>query len=358
MSDPTASNRPLAVVAWLMSFTQSTRICSVPAAIKVLKASLADDETSLQRFLNEARSAAQLVHSNIVQVYDVGRDGDIHFIAQEFIAGTNLRQFLAPTPSEDDRQPSTDAANQDDRQLPLPEALSILLQVLAALEKSAARGIVHRDIKPENIMLTADGVVKVTDFGLARTYLGDDPKLTRAGTTLGTPMYMSPEQIQDGAVDIRSDLYSLGVTLYHMLAGRPPFKGETQLALAMMHTQADVPDIRRFRHDIPESLCELLDRLLQKDPESRLPKSCRRDRVFATTPVGGSSRVLAGAYTAVASRGRACAVASHAGHYRPADRVKPAKLGVVVHNHRRCTTPVRVGRRDRDSGRIRHRVDC
>lgn len=256
-----------------------------PAAIKILKASLAADETNLQRFMNEARSAASLVHPNIVQVYDVGRDKELRYIAQEFIPGVNLRQYLASTPNEkgNKSESSTDSdGNQSpgrndvfdpttgDRQLSLTETLSILLQVLAALNKSESSGIVHRDIKPENIMLNQDGSVKVADFGLARTFLGDDPKLTRAGTTLGTPMYMSPEQIQGDNVDIRSDLYSLGITLYHMLAGRPPFVGETQLALAMMHTQAEVPDIEQFRPDTPPSLKRLLDRLLSKDPANRI----------------------------------------------------------------------------------------
>lgn len=265
-----------------------------PAALKILRASLATDQTNLQRFLNEARAAAALIHPNIVQVYDVGRDGDLHYIAQEFVPGTNLRQFLAApsTPSSTDmpelpQQPghSVDRPvasggsgarpievrdpDTGDRQLAITETLSILLQVLAALNKSASSGIVHRDIKPENIMLNEDGEVKVADFGLARTLLGDDPKLTRAGTTLGTPMYMSPEQIQGGTVDIRSDLYSLGVTLYHMLAGRPPFLGDTQLALAMKHTQAEVPDILQFRAEIPKSLVMLLERLLEKSPQDR-----------------------------------------------------------------------------------------
>ncbi len=207
-----------------------------PAAIKVLRPSLAADGANLQRFMQEARAAASLVHPNIVQVYDVGQqDQDestgqtsIRYIAQEYVAGTNLRQYL--------EQHGT---------LSIREALSVLLQTLAALNKSASAGIVHRDIKPENILLTADGDVKVTDFGLARL-LHDDPQLTRAGTTLGTPMYMSPEQLQDGEVDVRSDLYSLGVTLFHMLAGKPPFSGETPLALAMQHVQATPPNSMRF----------------------------------------------------------------------------------------------------------------
>ncbi len=246
-----------------------------PAAIKVLRASLATDEIHLQRFMQEARAAASLVHPNIVQVYDVGQDGEHRYIAQEYISGSNLRQYLSQGGGVDQPTPPAGISSVSDgsltagRQLPLRETLSVLLQVLAALSKSAASGIVHRDIKPENIMLTPDGDVKVADFGLARILLGDDPQLTRAGTTLGTPMYMSPEQIQEGKVDIRSDLYSLGVTLYHMLCGRPPFTGETPLALAMQHVQATVPDMKQFRPDIPASIVELLARLLTKSPDDR-----------------------------------------------------------------------------------------
>ncbi len=167
------------------------------------------------------------------------------------MAGTNLRQYL-----------------EQNGKLSIREALSILLQTLAALKKSSSAGIVHRDIKPENILLTADGDVKVTDFGLARL-LYDDPKLTRAGTTLGTPMYMSPEQLQDGEVDVRSDLYSLGVTLFHMLAGKPPFSGETPLALAMQHVQAQPPKLSELRDDAPKPLVKLIDRLLAKQPQDR-----------------------------------------------------------------------------------------
>ncbi len=265
-----------------------------PAAIKVLRPSLAADESNLQRFMQEARAAASLVHPNIVQVYDVGQqeaggENDalginsessasstangsnnstnsngsnnnnnwngpkftVRYIAQEYVAGTNLRQYL--------EQHGT---------LSTREALSVLLQTLAALKKSSSVGIVHRDIKPENILLTADGDVKVTDFGLARL-LHDDPQLTRAGTTLGTPMYMSPEQLQDGEVDVRSDLYSLGVTLFHMLAGKPPFAGETPLALAMQHVQATPPKLQELRGDVPKPLSRLVDRLLAKQPQDR-----------------------------------------------------------------------------------------
>lgn len=268
-----------------------------PAAIKVLRPSLAVDQSNLQRFMQEARAAASLVHPNIVQVYDVGQKDDVgnhksvHYIAQEYVAGTNLRQYV--------EQHGT---------LSFRAALSVLLQTLAALKKSSSAGIVHRDIKPENILLTGDGDVKVTDFGLARL-LHDDPQLTRAGTTLGTPMYMSPEQLQDGEVDVRSDLYSLGVTMFHMLAGKPPFSGETPLALAMQHVQAAPPRLNDIRPDVPKPLARLVDRLLAKLPQDRF---CSPDEVLdflraerknglaeiwpeQTIPLPGADRLVGGA---------------------------------------------------------------
>ncbi|MFO1064513.1 MAG: serine/threonine-protein kinase [Pirellulales bacterium] len=223
-----------------------------PAAIKVLKPNLATDQSNLQRFLQEARAAASLVHPNIVQVYDVGQEGDIRFIAQEYVAGVNLKQYIT-----------------QHGPLAIRQALSVLLQTLAALKKSSGAGIIHRDIKPENILLTSDGDVKVTDFGLARVVLDDDPQLTRAGTTLGTPMYMSPEQLQDGEVDVRSDIYSLGVTMFHVLTGRPPFNGDTSLAIAMQHVQAEPPSIAQLRSGLPAPLVQLVHRMLAKKPEDR-----------------------------------------------------------------------------------------
>jgi eukaryotic-like serine/threonine-protein kinase len=234
-------------------------------ALKLLRPALAADEIYRQRFLQEAKAAASLVHPNIVQIYSVGESDQFHYIAQEYIPGTNLRQYLQLT------SPGS-GVNGDaisDRQLPIKEALSILLQVLAGLSKAASVGIVHRDIKPENIMLTPEGEAKVADFGLARITQGNDPRLTNAGTTLGTPMYMSPEQLEGGLVDIRSDLYSLGVTLFHMIYGRPPFTGDTPLALAMQHVTAELPETALIRSAVPDSLEQLVRRLLSKSPADR-----------------------------------------------------------------------------------------
>ena len=146
-------------------------------------------------------------------------------------------------------------------------------QVAAALHKAAEQGIVHRDIKPENIMLAASGEVKVADFGLARLYSRDDDghNLTQVGITMGTPLYMSPEQVEGKPLDPRSDIYSLGVTCYQMLAGEPPFRGETALSIAVQHLQTQPPAAGEHPRPIcPPSVCRIVHTMLAKDPERSL----------------------------------------------------------------------------------------
>jgi serine/threonine-protein kinase len=220
-------------------------------ALKVLRADFVGSDEHEQRFLQEARSVASLMHPNIVQVYDVGKFESVHYIAQEYVPGSNLNAFI-----------------QRRGALPLDEAVSILWQATSALQKAASIGLVHRDIKPDNLLLTPDGEVKVADFGLARAR-GQNQNLTAVGVALGTPLYMSPEQIQGFSVDSRSDLYSLGATAYHMLAGRPPFAGETALALAMQHIQAEPVPLEQLRPDLPKSLVDIVHKLLRKSPEDR-----------------------------------------------------------------------------------------
>jgi serine/threonine protein kinase len=220
-------------------------------ALKVLRSDYVGSDEHEQRFLQEARAAASLIHPNIVQVYDVGRFDSIHYIAQEYVPGSNLSSFIHRRGA-----------------LPLEEAISILWQATAALQKAASIGLVHRDIKPDNLLLTPDGEVKVADFGLARAR-GQNQNLTAVGVALGTPLYMSPEQIQGLSVDSRSDLYSLGASAYHMLAGRPPFSGETPLALAMQHLQAEPVPLKQLRPDLPDALAEIVHRLLKKSPDER-----------------------------------------------------------------------------------------
>ncbi len=222
-------------------------------AVKVLKSDLADDPTYIQRFQREARAAASLVHANIVQIHEGGCVGGVHYIAQEYVNGQNLRQWLTRNGPPD-----------------LAHALSIMRQVAAALAKAAEQGIVHRDIKPENILLTQSGEVKVADFGLARlASQGEGVDLTQVGMTMGTPLYMSPEQVEGRRLDSRSDIYSFGVTCYHMLSGSPPFGGETALGVAVQHLKKRPKALETLRPDLPPALCRIVHKMLAKAPKDR-----------------------------------------------------------------------------------------
>jgi serine/threonine-protein kinase len=220
-------------------------------AVKVLKSELAKDETYVRRFHNEAQAAASLIHANIVQIYDVGSVDGIHYIAQEYVQGQNLQELMVR------RGPPA-----------LKQAAAIMCQVAAALYKASTAGIVHRDIKPENIMLARSGEVKVADFGLARL-TGDAAHLTQVGVTMGTPLYMSPEQVEGRALDPRSDIYSFGVTCYQMLAGTLPFRGETALSVAVQHVNSQAEPLESQRPDLPPALCRIVHKMLAKEPSKR-----------------------------------------------------------------------------------------
>ncbi|WP_372722305.1 protein kinase [Novipirellula sp.] len=226
-------------------------------AIKILRSDYARDKDYVTRFRREAKAAAKLNHPNIVQVYDVGSVDSFHYMAQELVDGENLRSVLSKRGS-----------------LTVDEAIEVIVGVASALEVASEASITHRDIKPENIMRSDRGIVKVADFGLARLGLDADATrgdLTQAGLTLGTPRYMSPEQVQGHTVDVRSDLYSLGVTMYHLLAGRPPFEADDPLALAVMHLHETPQPLDRTRgtHDIPEWLVAIVMKLIRKRPQDR-----------------------------------------------------------------------------------------
>ena len=221
-------------------------------ALKVLNHSLSTDASYVQRFQNEARAAASLVHPNIVQIYEVGNDNGFHFIAQEYVAGKNLNQIL-------DREGAFQPAL----------VLDILRQVVSALCKAHELAIVHRDIKPENILLSNSGEVKVADFGLARVQNTDTKTLTQVGVAMGTPLYMSPEQVEGRTVDVRSDIYSLGVSCYHLLAGIPPHTGDTALAIAVQHLHNTPEALENVRSDVPSAMSRIVHKMLAKKPEGR-----------------------------------------------------------------------------------------
>jgi serine/threonine-protein kinase len=227
-------------------------------AIKVMRPDLAFNDISFQRFKAEAEAIARVTHPNIVQVYALGEENGLHYMALEFVEGRNLREYLS-------KKGTTDT----------PLALSILKQVASALQRAAEIGIIHRDIKPENILLTKRGEVKVADFGLSR-YLQPDKNelnLTQTGMTMGTPLYMSPEQVQGLALDGRTDIYSLGITTYQMLAGTPPFKGKTAFELATQHVSTQPQPLAETRPDLMPELCAMVHRMMAKEPARRY-QSC------------------------------------------------------------------------------------
>ena len=237
---------------WLAEQTSLRR----QVAIKVMRPDIQADETCRRRFEQEALATAGLNHPNIVQVYAVGESNGVRYIAQEYVSGMNMRDYILK------KGPPTAHI-----------ALHLLKQVASALQAASDQGIVHRDIKPENILLTRKGVAKVVDFGLAQLAQGGDLRLTQAGMTMGTPLYMSPEQVQGSKVDQRSDLYSLGATFYHLLAGRPPFRGETALAVAFHQVHTPPPSLIDSRPDLSSSVCRLIQRMLAKKPDDRFPSA-------------------------------------------------------------------------------------
>jgi serine/threonine protein kinase len=225
---------------------------SRPVALKVLRPNLAANPTYLGRLRTEATAVAKLNHPNIVHVYTFGCVDQINFIAMEYVQGTNLKEYI-------NRKGALD----------LPLAFSIMRQTGQAIGVAGEIGLVHRDVKPENILMTKKGRVKVADFGLVRDEESDKVHLTQSGVTMGTPLYMSPEQAQGHAIDHRSDLYSLGVTYYHMLAGVPPFHAETALALALKQVRENPRSMLIHRPDLPLELDRLVLKLIAKDPADR-----------------------------------------------------------------------------------------
>jgi serine/threonine-protein kinase len=223
-------------------------------ALKLLRADLAANAKSLQRFKAEALAVARATHANIVQVYAISETGGLHYMALEYVEGRNLRQYL-------------------EKKGP-PEvllALSIIRQVGSALQRASELGIIHRDIKPENILLTRKGEVKVADFGLSRCFAEDTQplNLTQTGVAMGTPLYMSPEQVEGKPVDPRTDIYSFGVTCYHLLAGQPPFRGQSAFEVAVQHVQQEPVPLVQIRPDLPAELCALVHKMMAKRPEDR-----------------------------------------------------------------------------------------
>ena len=223
-------------------------------AIKMLRPDLVANKTALQRFHAEAEAVAKLNHPNIVQIYAIGDQDGQSYMALEYVEGRNLRDYL-------NRKGPPD----------LSVCLSVMRQVAAALQRAHEGGFIHRDVKPENILVTRKGEVKVTDFGLSRcfTETGQQLNITQSGVAMGTPLYMSPEQVQGIPADPRSDIYSFGVTCFHLFAGQPPFRGANAFDVALQHVQNQPPALASIRPDLPADIVQMVHRLMAKDPEDR-----------------------------------------------------------------------------------------
>lgn len=221
-----------------------------PVSIKVLREQFATDGEFLQRFRREAQAVASLSHPNIVSLFDVGQDGNTHYLVMEYVEGETLKDKIA-----------------QEGPLPVAVAVDIASQILAGLEQAHRKRVVHRDIKPHNILITPGGQVKVTDFGIARAM--DGSTLVHTGGIVGSAYYFSPEQARGQPADARSDLYSVGVVLYEMLAGSVPFDGENPLSVAIKHIQEEPPPLRRANPAVPAALEQVVRRALSKEPERR-----------------------------------------------------------------------------------------
>ena len=223
-------------------------------AVKTIHTHLADDPKFLSRFEEEAAAVAQLRHPNIVQVFDFNHDGDLYYMVQEYIAGETLEERLR-------------RLNKAGKRMPLEEAVQSIVQVCQAAGYAHQRGMIHRDIKPANIMLNVHGEAILMDFGIVK--ITGAERHTATGAVVGTARYIPPEMIRGEVPDQRSDIYSLGATLFEMLTGDPPFEADSAMALMMMHLNDPPPDMRRLRPDAPDALIAVVEKSLAKSREGR-----------------------------------------------------------------------------------------
>jgi serine/threonine protein kinase len=220
-------------------------------ALKVLSSRLSQDEEYIKRFHREAQAAAKLNHPNIVQVYAIGESEGIHYFAMEYIKGESLADI-----------------KKEKNVIPATEAIAIIKPVAEALGEAHNAGLIHRDVKPSNIMIDASGRPKVTDFGIAFVTEAKT-KLTQDGSIIGTPEYLSPEQCEGKAVDGRSDIYSLGVTLYEILSGQTPYQADTPVGMLMKIIKGNFAPLNEVNPDVPESVVKVVQKMMETDPQKR-----------------------------------------------------------------------------------------
>ena len=217
-------------------------------AVKVLKQEFAENKNFVSKFRVEAQAAAGLMHPNIVNVYDVGEEDGIHYIVMELVEGITLKKYI-----------------EKKSRLSTKEAISIAIQVAMGMEAAHNNHIIHRDIKPQNIIISKEGKVKVTDFGIAKAASSN----TITSNVMGSVHYTSPEQARGGFSDEKSDIYSLGITLFEMLTGRVPFNGDTTVAIAIKQIQDPMPSPREFVPEVPVSVERIVLKCTQKSPDRR-----------------------------------------------------------------------------------------
>lgn len=325
-----------------------TRLSRV-VAIKMLRRDLAQDSIFQARFRREAQSAASLNHPNIVAVYDtgeeiiedaVGRSIAVPYIVMEYVEGHTVKDLIS-----------------DGTAVPINEAVEIVSGVLSALDYSHANHLVHRDIKPGNIMLTSDGKIKVMDFGIARALTDSQATMTQTNAVVGTAQYLSPEQARGETVDARSDLYSTGVVLFELLTGRPPFKGDSAVAVAYQHVEQIPPTPSSILSDIPDSLDRVVLKALAKNREDRYPSAAAMlsdlqrvsrgldvaappadswaTEVLPTSGMGGAQTAATTPMSAVAPRGGGQAMAATSTSLPPvAERADTAEEASKAHKRR------------------------
>ena len=219
-------------------------------AVKVLREEFTTDEEFIRRFNTEAQAAASLTHPNIVSIFDVGHEDNIYYIVMELVQGKTLKEII-----------------NEDGVLPWKWSVNIAIQVASALETAHKNNIVHRDIKPHNIIITEDGIAKVTDFGIAKAV--SNSTITAFGTTIGSVHYFSPEHARGGYTDAKSDIYSLGVVMYEMLTGRVPFDADTPVSIALKHMQEKPVEPMKLNPSIPFAINKIIMKAMEKEPSLR-----------------------------------------------------------------------------------------
>ena len=220
-------------------------------AVKILRDEFTTDEEFIKRFEAEAQSAARLTHPNIVSIYDVGVENNLYYIVMELIQGKTLKEIIV-----EERGP-----------LPWKWSVNVAIQIASALEMAHRNNIIHRDIKPHNIIITEDGIAKVTDFGIAKAV--SNSTITAFGTTIGSVHYFSPEHARGGFTDAKSDLYSLGVVMYEMVTGRVPFDADTPVSVALKHMQEKPEEPIEVNNHVPVAVNKIIMKALQKDATLR-----------------------------------------------------------------------------------------